>query len=206
MLFLLAICFPVIITGCVASSIRTSQCRNPRGSAIPLLDFQTNRYGVPLGWQFDTYPVPVIIGSTFDEQEVRIILQSINHWNGVVGQEVLRPVYGIQDTPLHIPGAITITEQSIPVDCGTQALGLAQTRFIRQNGVLIRTNSVKVTMHDEYKDETVYFRTAVHELGHALGLCHDSERDSVMFPRIVDEPWIIQRSDIDFLRIMMMLD
>lgn len=164
-------------------------------------DYSVNLYGAPVSWFGASFPIPVIISPEFDQYEMGVIEQAINYWNAVVGETVFVPILGLSNNVYWFPGAIILTEQSLDNNCGSQILGLATRRW-RIDPLLqpIEINSAHIEIHVGHDRDQSYLRTIVHELGHALGLGHDENRSSVMYPYILDSDWHIEDVDIDFIR------
>jgi hypothetical protein len=195
--------FTFLLPSCVGTNndntTTSLQCL-PERSNVPEHDYTINGHGQPVGWSADSFPIPVIISPSFDEYEVNAIELSIGYWNRTVGLEVFRPVYGLSNVIQHTIGAISLTEQRLEPNCGYQTLGLA-TKYWNLDfwGEPTVIRSTHIEIHDELQHSSMYMRTVVHELGHALGLHHDRDSSSVMYPSVFDGSWEIEQVDLDFV-------
>jgi hypothetical protein len=74
--------------------------------------------------------------------------------------------------------------------------GTCEHRYDKATGELL---SAKVTLPViEGNDKRV--KVVYHEAGHALGLDHDEQRQSIMYPTLQDRPQELTTSDRDLLR------
>jgi hypothetical protein len=60
--------------------------------------------------------------------------------------------------------------------------------------------SAIVTFPDRELPSLKVFGVALHEAGHVLGLAHDEQRESIMYPQISDRPGKLTESDSKLLR------
>jgi len=164
-------------------------------------NYLTNAYGTPVRWNYDSLPITIVVSPTFDQFETEAIQQSVNYWNEVVGREIFVMTIGLSNDIYFVDDVITITEHDLTNDCGRHFLGLTTRRRIYDIvGVPLLYDSAHIEIHDKHVHNSSYIRTIVHELGHAIGLFHDDNIGSVMYPSILDGEWFIEPEDLEYIR------
>lgn len=172
-------------------------------SNIPRTDFALDPLGRPITWHPRSFPITVVISTEFDDYEVRTIIKGIEYWNEQVGHRILSPVVSGSNSVRLPRNQIVVIKQNIPHNCQRQTLGL--TTWLRRRirtGENVTTNIVasRVIINKNHRHDRTYLRTAVHEIGHALGLLHDKNRNSVIYPAILSSDWFIEPEDIVVIR------
>ena len=174
--------------------------------ALPADDaprFAENVFGDPLYWDLNAFPLRVVIDEDMSGNRANIVMNAIQSWNDSVGFQVFTAergpssYYGMRDV-------IFIEEARIPRGaCGETILGLA-TRTYGTNmfGVPDRIEHATIILSDEVRPEQA-INTAIHELGHALGLMHCSDINDVMYPYNENSRGGITDSEIDYVIRMM---
>ena len=67
------------------------------------------------------------------------------------------------------------------------------TWYARQNGGICESVIQHILFPNKWVQHEVSYRMAAHELGHVLGLGHDDEESSVLYPKALDRPFEITK-------------
>lgn len=188
------------MNSCAGTQLAQEDC-NPSQSRISETDFLEDKFGRPITWSSASLPIPVVVSSSFDQFETMTILQGIEYWNRLVGQQIFYPALGPSNEPEFGSGEIVITRHDLPVSCKRQILGLTTWRM-DHSSIEGQTNitTAHVELYSEHVHDKSYLRTVVHELGHTLGLRHDEDTYSVMYPSILDGEWYVEQEDLEIIR------
>lgn len=203
MLKKLALIFVLLIASCSPShvQIRTNNCT--RGSDIPSSDAPNsvqNEFGSLVMWDQNAFPIRVVVDLNMREKRKEVVRQAILAWNQTTGLEVFSYEEGrtsIQE------GTVFVNEELLPRnECGHQIYGLAR-RFFRTDifGIQMAIVRGTIRLHADVPDDRI-LSTTIHELGHALGLHHDAEIESIMFPHNNGQRGFISNEDRDYVVMM----
>lgn len=159
-----------------------------------------NDFGRPVLWAQDAFPIRVVMDSNMREKRKRVVTQAVIEWNTRTGLEVFTLEEGSEPSG---NGTIWVVEEALGEnECGHQLYGLAR-RFYNRDffGIKMSISRSRIRLHTGVPDERI-LSTAIHELGHALGLHHDRELESVMFPHNNGQRGSITDEDRDYVIMM----
>lgn len=170
--------------------------------------FRVDVYGRYVHWNLADVPILVNINSEFTPVETDIIVQAVHSWNEEVGFDLFRLAESPEDRFIRTHSIFIQKVDSIPRRNGLTILGLCYSYF-SYAGIAPRVRhsitNVRIEVI-ENKDQTEFLRTIRHELGHAIGLGHDHNRDSLMYPRMDHTEGALEERDRAVVRMIYGLD
>jgi len=202
-----AFLFIALASGCVPTHAETTPSHCNENHNVPSADFANvieNDFGQPVLWNQEAFPIRVIVDYSMREKRKRVVQQAIATWN----RETELNIFSYEESvPMETmeENTIWINEEPLPQnECGYQLFGLAH-RYFRHDffGIKMSIARSKIQLHVGIPDDRV-LSTAIHEFGHALGLHHDREIQSVMYPHNNGRRGSITEEDIEHVRMMVL--
>jgi len=195
LLLVLILLFPSCVSSIPTPCGQRSRAIQPQTNAVE------NLFGQEIFWRQQDLPVLVIIDPHMREMRKQVVIEAINTWNLRTGTVV----FTYEIAPLvSRAGVICISEEDLgpPDICGSQVLGLTR-RFFSVNGLGVKVSISKamIKLHTGVPNSRI-LGTTIHELGHACGLNHDVNVNSIMYPYSLPNRGGITQEDIDFVRRM----
>ena len=136
------------------------------------------------GWKPTSAPLEVnIIGQELDDAQVQAVIEGAARWERALGRPVIR---------LRIA-------QAAPRRCGQVDLSFEPLRGVT-NGTTMRLDCRASIQLRQDLSPAYMAVVAAHELGHALGLDHDSDERSLMYMSAPHDGGTIPRPDVDYVK------
>lgn len=154
------------------------------------------RDGHELKWNRGDIPVPCFYAKDFPEEYLVAFER---------GRKRACDLLGFQIVSSCVPWSLNEALEEVPAGIvylgfknTFESVSVAQTRHLydKRSGRIL---SAEVIFADEI-DLTYLYVVALHELGHVIGLDHDRERYSVMYPVVVDRSTYFTSKDVDRLK------
>jgi hypothetical protein len=136
------------------------------------------------------FPVEVLIDTNTSNHNISLILDAIDAWNTRIGEEILYATISADLAGMH--GMCNYTTVTTNVNLQDPLIGLTTYGPCAADHVDIETMDIpgNDTMACFFTD-LVVTQIAIHELGHVLGLPHEQDPKSVMYPTIGQDVRII---------------
>lgn len=191
------------VVSCVPSHVQTTSIDCTSEHRLPSSDAPNsveNDFGRLVLWEQNAFPIRVVMDPNMREKRKRVVQQAVLEWNRTTNLEVFTLEEGPETSE---EGVIWINEEALPEnECGHQLYGLAS-RFYRRDffNIKMSISHGRIRLHTGVPDDRV-LSTAIHELGHVLGLHHDRELESIMYPHNNGQRGSITDEDRDYVIMM----
>lgn len=194
----------LVATGCGVISTSTTGTNHQTTSARTEMLSQNQGNSI---WRTSDFPIVVNIDGDITEEKYNGIVLALEEWNYNTNMEIFtwRKIdienyifYGMLTEPP--VGEIFVLQTELGIsETGLPLLGL--TNRLSHPGTsrpeIIRS---VVVYFDEDMRTGDFYVVALHEFGHALGLSHDRNVASIMYPFALDSFGIIQPQDMIYVR------
>jgi len=169
-----------VLSGCVAA-INVPICGQRQQLPINGPNSVENSFGQPLRWSQNAFPIRVTLDPNLGDERRSAAFEAMLVWNQQTGLEVF--TYAGEGPNPEQTGTIWVTESELGSSpCGGQYYGFAHRLYEADIlGIKTSINRGWVEFHSDVPQDRIT-STAIHEFGHMLGLNHDPEIESIMFP------------------------
>lgn len=159
-------------------------------------------------WSSEDFPLSVRVDvSSFSQEERERIFEVAEHWNLVIGEPIFEAseidldLYILRGNLLEAsPGEIFVQETELGLSGGGgRVLGITEYHTGGYSLDFTQFNNSVILLDNDTSYEDL-FVVAVHEFGHALGLGHDGDANSVMYRYALESGGVIMDDDIEYIR------
>lgn len=193
--------FAIFLQGCTAATVNVPICGQPNLPPEDAANAVENFLGEAVMWDQHAFPIGVTVDPGMSEEKMVAVRQAIEVWNEETGLQVF--VYNGRGPNPNRANTIWIVERELPKSrCGGQVYGYAH-RYFRTDALGIKTAIDRgiIELHTGVPGDRI-LSTSIHELGHILGLHHDREIESIMYPYNLPDRGDISEEDLQFVRDM----
>jgi predicted Zn-dependent protease len=159
-------------------------------------------------WDPSVFSLEVHIDVNMDSRTSEQILVATDYWNELIGTDVFsvteedlnqhmvdgelqRPPYGVVYVQVRELGSVS-RKRSL--------LGLTETFFNTLSLSSHEIDSVIVWIDPDMHDSGNILTVAIHEFGHCLGLEHDTDITSIMYPYALESDGQVMNNDILYIQ------
>ena len=165
-------------------------------------NYLRNKYGNIVYWR--RYPVIIRIDSNLSDYQIESTMAAVDRWNRIANTQVFS--YSIieennSNDSQQTTSSVWIGECQLGRNSEQQQLlGFTNRTFLVDSyGEPIRINSGSICIWNYLSDDQ-WYPVVLHELGHIIGLNHDLQENSIMYPDPVNSRGNITIEDRQYLR------
>ena len=157
--------------------------------------------GYPMYWEREDFPLTISVQEGTNENLRYALEEAVLVWNGTVGHTVFE-IREQHDAASRVHGLITFEERDLHNWGPGYFAGLTQYRLANSiTGQIGQLHSASVWVDTNVHKDS-YYLIVLHELGHTLGLAHDTDPSSCMFPLVALTMENIEGCDREHVRRM----
>ena len=163
-----------------------------------------NKYNNIIYWR--RYPIIIRIDSNLSDYQIDSTMAAVDRWNRVANAQIFS--YNMiqensDSSSERIDSSVWIGECQLGRNSEEQQLlGFTNRTFLLDSyGEPIRINLGSICIWNHLSDDQ-WYPVVLHELGHIVGLNHDMQENSIMYPDPVSSTGNILNEDREYVRII----
>ena len=142
--------------------------------------------------------IPVILDDSIQPSERTEIVEAMREWNRILGRRILRLE---RERTRRDHGSFFVTKKDLSHDqqaCNGQVFYAFTLRWFSTES-RPEQNHAEIQINTAARSPSLY-KVMVHEFGHAFGLVHDQNRESIMYGYLLATDWLIEPEDVQFVQ------